>query len=289
MTILHVEQLTFTYPTQTQPTLTDVSITLNHGEIVGLLGPSGAGKSTTQKILLKLLHGYTGQVSVLGKSLAAWGQDYYRHIGVSFELPNHYPKLTAWENMHVFAKLHGADPARIMPLLEHVGLASDAHRRVAQFSKGMQMRLLLVRALLHQPQLLFLDEPTSGLDPNNAQRMVAMIRDYRDAGNAVFLTTHDMHVASILCDRVAFMVGGRLAVCAPPHELMYAHGTRMMKMTYISPESPNQAQQYEVALDSLASDVTFQTLVRTCRIVDIHSQEASLADVFTQVTGEVLT
>lgn len=289
MEILRIEHLGFTYPGQPHPTLSDVSIHVGSGEIVGLLGPSGAGKSTTQKILLKLLHGYTGHAQVFGRDLSTWGQDYYGQIGVSFELPNHYPKLTAWENMHVFATLHGADPQRIMPLLEQVGLANDAHRRVAQFSKGMQMRLLLVRALLHQPRLLFLDEPTSGLDPNNAQRMVAMIRAYRDAGNAIFLTTHDMHVASMLCDRVAFMVGGRLAVCAPPHDLMYAHGTRMLTMTYISPDQPALRQQYTVALDQLAHDATFHELLRTCQVVEMHSQEASLADVFTHITGEVLT
>lgn len=289
MHALTINQLSFTYPNQPHPVLRNVSISVARGEIVGLLGPSGAGKSTTQKILLKLLSGYHGSVHVFGKELRQWGQEYYQQIGVSFELPNHYPKLSAYENLQLFAQLYGSSDARIMPLLERVGLAQDAHKRVAQYSKGMQMRLMLVRALLHHPQLVFLDEPTSGLDPNNALRIKEVVQSYRDAGTTVFVTTHDMTVASEWCDRVAFMVAGELVVCDHPQALMRAHGARTLAVTYVAPDDTNRIDTYVAQLDTIAHDATFQHIVQDAYIVSIHSQEATLADVFTRVTGEVLT
>ncbi|MEV4897407.1 ABC transporter ATP-binding protein [Nonomuraea sp. NPDC055795] len=169
MTLVEVNELTFTYPKTAEPAVKGMTFTVRQGEVFGFLGPSGAGKSTTQKILTGLLTGHAGQATVWGKEPATWGSDYYQRIGVSFELPNLYHKLTALETLRFFASLYRGPVEDPMALLERVGLAEHAHVRAGAYSKGMQMRLVFVRALLHRPELLFLDEPTSGMDPVNAR------------------------------------------------------------------------------------------------------------------------
>jgi fluoroquinolone transport system ATP-binding protein len=209
--VIDVRDLHFTYAHSNQPAVRGLSFIVERGEIFGFLGPSGAGKSTTQKVLIGLLEGYSGSVRVRGREVAAWTADDYERIGVSFEAPNHFLKLTGLENLHYFASLyHG--PTRVpAALLESVGLQSDGNRRVGEYSKGMKCRLSIARCLLNTPELLFLDEPTGGLDPVNMQRVKDLIRAERDGGATVFLTTHDMAAADELCDRVAFIVDGRIA------------------------------------------------------------------------------
>ncbi|MFZ1176232.1 MAG: ABC transporter ATP-binding protein, partial [Mycobacterium sp.] len=160
--VIEVCGLTFTYPGASGPALRGMDFTVARGEIFGFLGPSGAGKSTTQKLLIGLLHGHGGQAVVLGRNPVDWGSDYYERIGVSFELPNHYQKLTGLENLRFFASLYSGATVDPMQLLAAVGLADDAHTRVGKYSKGMQMRLTFARSLINSPELLFLDEPTSG-------------------------------------------------------------------------------------------------------------------------------
>src|ERR1043166_3768947 len=135
--VIRVEGLTFTYPKATAPAVRAMDFTVGRGEIFGFLGPSGAGKSTTQKILIGLLRGHRGHASVWGKDPLAWGPDYYQRIGVSFELPNHYQKLTGLENLRFFASLYDVATLDPMELLDAVGLADDANVRVGKYSKGM--------------------------------------------------------------------------------------------------------------------------------------------------------
>ena len=209
MPVVDVNGLTFTYASGTSPAVRDLSFRIDRGEIFGFLGPSGAGKSTTQKVLIGLLRGYRGAVSVLGRDLAAWGADYYEEIGVSFELPNHYLRLTGLENLGYFRALYQGETRRPEALLEMVGLADDGRRLVSEYSKGMKTRLGVARALLNDPRLIFLDEPTVGLDPGSGRGVRNLVRELKQAGRTVFLTTHDMTVADELCDRVAFIVDGR--------------------------------------------------------------------------------
>ena len=173
--MIDVKNLTFTYAKTTTPALTGLNFAIERGEIFGFLGPSGAGKSTTQKLLIGLLKGYQGHVVVLGRDLTGWGQAYYEHVGVAFELPNHFRKLTALENLAYFSSLYAHCIRPPQELLDVVGLGEDAGMPVAQFSKGMQGRLNLARALLHDPELLFLDEPASGQDAVNARRIKELI------------------------------------------------------------------------------------------------------------------
>ncbi len=207
--VIRVRGLTFRYPKAAEPAVRGMEFTVGRGEIFGLLGPSGAGKSTTQKLLIGLLRDHGGQATVWDKEPAEWGPDYYERIGVSFELPNHYQKLTGYENLRFFASLYAGATADPMQLLAAVGLADDAHTLVGKYSKGMQMRLTFARSLINDPELLFLDEPTSGLDPVNARKIKDIIVDLKARGRTIFLTTHDMATADELCDRVAFFfVGG---------------------------------------------------------------------------------
>ena len=184
--MIAVQKLTYTYPGNNSPSVKNISFSVGKGEILGFLGPSGAGKSTTQKILIKLLPDYEGEISILNKPLNKWDANYYRHIGVGFELPNHYQKLTALENLRFFASFYQTPVSRLKELLEMVGLGNDANKKVENYSKGMQMRLNFIRALIHDPQIIFLDEPTSGLDPVNARLMKDIILDLKNRGKPSF-------------------------------------------------------------------------------------------------------
>ena len=285
MTAIDVDGLTFTYASGTTPAVRDLSFRISRGEIFGFLGPSGAGKSTTQKVLIGLLRGYGGAVSVLGRDLAAWGADYYERIGVSFELPNHYLRLTGAENLSYFRALYRGETRRPEALLEMVGLAEDGERLVSEYSKGMKTRLGVARALLNDPRLVFLDEPTAGLDPVSGRRIRNLIREMQQAGRTVFLTTHDMTVADELCDRVAFIVNGEIRLVESPQNLKLAHGARTVVVECDLAGSPGR---HEFPLDGLGADPEFLALLRKATVHTLHTQEATLEDVFLRVTGHSL-
>ena len=264
-----------------------MDFSVGRGEIFGFLGPSGAGKSTTQKLLIGLLRGHGGEAAVWGKDPLAWGPDYYQRIGVSFELPNHYQKLTGLENLRFFASLYDGTRLDPMQLLDAVGLAGDANTRVGKYSKGMQMRLTFARSLINDPELLYLDEPTSGLDPVNARKVKNMILDLKSRGRTVFLTTHDMATANELCDRVAFVVDGQIVALDTPTELKIARSQRLVRVQYRGENG--RLGTADFAMDGLADDPGFHAVLREHHVETIHSREASLDDVFVEVTGRRLT
>lgn len=284
--MIKVQNLTYTYPGGKAPAVRGISFDVAEGEILGFLGPSGAGKSTTQKILIGLLKGYQGQVSILGRDLNQWGPEYYNYIGMSFELPNHYLKLTALENLQYFGSLYSAETQDPRRLLEMVGLLDDAGTLVGQFSKGMKMRLNFARSLLHRPRLLFLDEPTSGLDPVNARIIKDIVQDIRRQGTTIFLTTHDMTVADQLSDRVAFMVDGQIELIDTPKTLKVRHGRRQVRVEYANGGAGLADRTFE--LDDLGRNDDFIRLLQTQRIETIHSEETTLENIFIEVTGKEL-
>ena len=284
--MIDVRELTYTYRGRTEPAVASVNFGVERGEIFGFLGPSGAGKTTIQKVLIRLLRDYQGHVSILGRDLVSWGRDYYERVGVSFELPNHYLKLTALENLNYFRSLYSGpaeDPRRLLDL---VGLGEDADKRVQQFSKGMKMRLSFARALLHRPELLFLDEPTSGLDPGTGRRVRDLIEQRREDGATVFLTTHNMSLAEELCDRVALIVAGRIALVDSPRALKLRYGTRTVR---VEVSEDGSSRQRDFPLDGLGDNPEFLETLRRSRVQTIHTQEPTLEDVFLQVTGSSLT
>jgi fluoroquinolone transport system ATP-binding protein len=285
--VIRVRGLTFRYPKAPQPTLRGMDFTVGRGEIFGFLGPSGAGKSTTQKLLIGLLRGHGGEASVWGKDPVDWGPGYYQRIGVSFELPNHYQKLTGCENLRFFASLYDGTTLDPMELMDAVGLADDADTRVGKYSKGMQMRLTFARSLVNDPELLFLDEPTSGLDPVNARKVKNMILGLKARGRTVFLSTHDMATANELCDRVAFVVDGRIAALDTPTELKIARSQRLVRVEYRGHDGALDTADFP--MDGLADDSAFHAVLRDHHVETVHSKEASLDDVFVETTGRRLS
>lgn len=283
--MITVENLSFTYHGTDQPAVRSLDFAIRPGEIFGFLGPSGAGKSTTQKILIRLLRDFQGSVRVFERDLRSWDNDYYERIGVSFELPNHYTKLTGVENLRYFGSLYQGEVVEPARLLEMVGLEADGDMLVSQYSKGMKNRLSVARAFLHDPELLFLDEPTAGLDPVNSRLIKDLIKSQKDRGRTVFLTTHDMTVADELCDRVAFIVDGQISLIDSPQALKLRYGRPDVRVGY----SRNGASEYaEFPLAGLADNAEFLTLLREGQVSTMHTQEATLETIFIQVTGRRL-
>lgn len=282
--MIQISRLSYQYKKSPSPAVNNISFEVQTGEIFGLLGPSGAGKSTTQKILTRLLRGYQGQINILGKQLDSWDHRLFENIGVGFELPNHYPKLSAIENLRLFSSFYQRPTAEPLELLALVGLEASAHQRVSSFSKGMKMRLNFVRAILHDPDILFLDEPTSGLDPANARLIKDKILQLKGAGKTIVLTTHHMHDATELCDRVAFMVDGQLALIGDPQSLILQHSKRIVQLTY----GPSPSDVREFPMDNLGKNPDFLRAIREQHIYSIHSKEATLEDIFIQITGKQL-
>lgn len=284
--LIHVQDLTFTYQKATSPTLHGLNFDIAQGEIFGFLGPSGAGKSTTQKILIRLLTEYQGHISVFGQELSRWGPDYYEKVGVSFEAPNHYLKLTALENLNYFRSLYSGETEDPMALLERVNLGADADQMVAGYSKGMKMRLNVVRSLLHKPELIFMDEPTAGLDPVNAKVIKDLILELKGQGRTIFLTTHDMTVADQLCDRVAFIVEGNIKLIDSPRSLKIEHGQRQVTVEY---GQNGHTQHEDFPLQNLGHNDRFLSLLREQPLQTIHTQETTLEKIFIEVTGRRLS
>jgi fluoroquinolone transport system ATP-binding protein len=280
--MIQVNGLNYQYPGTNQLAIKGISFSIEKGEVFGFLGPSGSGKSTTQKILFKLLSGYSGAAKIEGKEVSAWGKDLYEKIGVGFELPNHYLKLTALENLTFFKNFYRATH-NPLELLDMVGLKNDANKKVGDFSKGMKMRLNFVRSFLHDPEILFLDEPTSGLDPVNAKVVKDIIGNLKAQGKTIFITTHQMHDAEQLCDRVAFIVEGEIKAMDSPENLKIKHSTRSVEVLF---RHATHKEQFN--LDGLGGNKSFLEKLKSHEIETIHSQEASLDDIFIHVTGKTL-
>ncbi len=283
--MIEVDNLRFSYPGAGRAAVDGLRFEIDRGEVFGFLGPNGAGKSTTQKILIGLLREYEGTVSVLGTRLSEWGPDFYEHIGVAFEFPNHYLKLTGLENLTYFGALYSEGTNTPEELLDWVDLADAADVPVSQYSKGMQSRLSIARSLLNDPEMLFLDEPTTGLDPVSARRIKDLIRRQREAGKTVFLTTHDMTAAHDLCDRVAFIVDGQIVLVDAPRSLELEYGDRRVRVEYLE---DGRAETREFPLDGLGVEDGFLDLIRNADLQRIHTLEATLEDVFIRVTGRRL-
>ena len=286
--MITVQNLTYTYPSASQETLHGLNFKIAEGEIFGFLGPSGAGKSTTQNILIGLLKKFGGEIKVMDREIGSWGHDLYEHIGVSFELPNHYLKLSALENLNHFGSLYSGETYDPMELLSWVDLQDDADKKVANFSKGMKVRLNVARSLIHKPRLLFLDEPTTGLDPVNARKIKDLVLRLRQQGTTVFITTHNMSVADELCDRVAFITAGNINVIDAPAALKQQYGKRDVLVAYRNGSQEMQEQLFP--LDGLGENGSFIQLLQTAPWVEtIHTQETTLENIFIQVTGQELS
>lgn len=280
--MIKVDNLKFSYTKS--PYIENMSFNVRKGEIFGFLGPSGAGKSTLQKLLTGLITTYSGSITVNGTEAKHRDSGFYENIGVDFEFPSLYEKLTARENLRFFSSLYKRR-REIDPLLESVGLHPDADKKVSDFSKGMKSRLNFIKALLHDPVLLFLDEPTSGLDPSSSRCMKDIILEEKAKGKTILLTTHNMYDATELCDRVAFIVDGELRALDSPHSLIMSRGASKIKYSYLLNGHEELA---EVPLSRTCDDAVLQRLLRENKLMSIHSGEPTLNDIFTELTGRRL-
>jgi fluoroquinolone transport system ATP-binding protein len=283
--MIEVKRLAFTYPGAKQPAVRGLDFAVEVGEIFGFLGPNGAGKSTTQKVLTGLLRDYRGTVNVLGRDLRDWGADLYEDVGVGFELPVHFSRLTARENLRYFASLYEGETEELDQLLDKVDLLDQADELVQRFSKGMRVRLSFARAILCRPRLLFLDEPTTGLDPLSARRVKDLILEQRDRGTTVFLATHDMTTADEICDRVAFLIDGGIALIDAPRALKVRYGERRVRVEF---GANGALEERDFPLEGLADDAAFLEVLRAPSLQTIHTQETSLEIIFIRVTGRKL-
>ncbi|PHN02300.1 ABC transporter ATP-binding protein [Flavilitoribacter nigricans] len=281
--MINVDALTYTYPGNTEPTLKGLQFSIPRGSIFGFLGPSGAGKSTAQRILYKILPGFSGEVNVNGKPLADWGREYFAGIGVGFELPNHYLKLSGRENLDLFASMYEGVTIRDRDeLFAMVDLQDAADKPVETYSKGMKMRLNFIRAIQHDPDILFFDEPTSGLDPINAGKINQHILDLRARGKTIFITTHNMNTADKLCDTVSFLADGEIKATDSPENLRKNYGKEAVRVTLESGESR------EFALPQLGFNEQFSDFLKQGTVRNIATLDASLDEVFIAVTGKSL-
>lgn len=280
--MISVRNLSFSYTRK--PYIENMNFEVREGEIFGFLGPSGAGKSTLQKILTGLLTSYSGSVSVNGEEVKHHNNRFYENIGVDFEFPSLYEKLTARENLSYFASLYKKH-RDIDALISRVGLQNDAEKKVSDYSKGMKSRLNFIKALLHEPNILFLDEPTSGLDPSNARSMKDMILEEKAKGKTIILTTHNMYDATELCGRVAFIADGKAEALDTPHNLIMRRGAS--KLVYTFMENGEEVKA-EIPLSQTAGDETLIRLIQKSGLTSIHSGEPTLNDIFVELTGRHL-
>lgn len=283
--MIQVNNLNFIYKKSGKHAVKGINFEIKKGEIFGFLGPSGAGKSTTQKILIKLLDGYTGDVKVFGKDLSVFSSNYYEKLGIGFELPNHFSKLTAKENLAFFKSFYKNQNADIDSLLKSVGLYDHKDDLVENFSKGMKMRLNFIRALLNDADLLFFDEPTSGLDPVNSKIVKDLVIDQKNKGKTIFVTTHDMQVADNLCDRVAFIVDGEIVEMDTPKTLKLKYGLKVLEIEYYINDEIKSAT---FDLKTYGANPEFLNIIKNYETRTIHSMETTLEDVFIKVTGRSL-
>lgn len=281
MNAIEVEKLTRTFNSLTA--VDNISFSVQAGEIFGFLGHNGAGKTTTIRMLSGQLLPTSGHARVAGCDVISERQRLKPLIGVVSEHQNLYERMTGRENLEFAARLYGQDFRRIDEALRQVGLLDRAEDNVRKYSNGMKQRLLIARALLHRPQVIFLDEPSRGLDPVVGREIRRLILGLSEQGVTIFLTTHYMEEADQLCDRVAFLSEGRIVALDTPNNLKVAHGQNLVKVTL------NNGQSFNIGFDDPDAGKQLEKLVNEGEVRTLHSAEATLEEVFIQIAGRELS
>ena len=256
--------------------LEEISFEVNKGEIFGFLGPSGSGKTTMIKILTGQLNADSGQTELIGKVSEKLTPADLEQIGLVSDTSGFYEKLSLYKNLQAYAKLYGKPNARVDEVLKQVDLYDSKNLTAEKLSTGMKQRMFLARALINKPQVLFLDEPTSGLDPTTSKKIHELLLELKEAGTTIFLTTHDMNEATLLCDRLSLLNRGHLIEYGTPASIIqkYNH-EKKVQLTFV---------------DETQTEITFEELGQTdlAQVVAIHSCEPTLEEIFIQLTGEKL-
>ena len=259
-----------------------ISFSVGEGEVFGLLGHNGAGKTTTIRVLTGRARPTKGTATVAGYDVASQRESIKPLINAVFEDQNLYERSSGRENLRLFAGLYGVPATRADELLELVGLTAAAKRKVKTYSSGMKQRLLIARALVNAPRVLFMDEPTRGLDPTSARELRTLIAGLADKGATVFLTTHYMEEADELCDRVAFLSQGKIVALDTPRELKLKHGERRAVVLL------QDRTEHSIRLDDPSDAGQLRSWMEAGRVLTIHSQEGTLEDVFIALAGRTL-
>jgi len=259
-----------------------ISFTVAEGEIFGLLGHNGAGKTTTIRMLTGRAFPTAGTATVAGYDVVHQREQIKPLINAVFEDPNLYERLSGRDNLVFFCSLYGVPAARADELLATVGLANAAKRKVKTYSSGMKQRLLIARALVNRPRVLFMDEPTRGLDPSSARELRQLIARLAKEGTTVFLTTHYMEEADELCDRVAFLSQGKVVALDTPRELKLKQGERRAVVLL------QDRSEHSIQLDDPADAAQLDEWMRAGQVLTLHSQEGTLEDVFVALAGRAL-
>ncbi len=278
--IIRVEELTKKYGDKVA--LNKISFTVRKGEIFGFLGPSGAGKTTAIKVLTSQLGDIKGKVSVLNNDVLNPNKDFLRSIGVLSDNSGFYERLTVSKNLEIFAGLYDIDKSKVKEILKEVGLYEDRKKVAKDLSKGMKQRMVLSRALIHNPKVLFLDEPTSALDPGTSLAIHKLLLKMKNNGTTIFLTTHNMEEADKLCDRVAFLNEGQIVELNTPDNLKLKYAENKIEVK-IHPDS-------EIVLvnNDIEGFRKINEWVKSDKLLSIHSKEPNLEEVFLKVTGRDL-
>lgn len=284
-----------------------ISFSVKRGEIFGFLGPNGAGKTTTIRMLVGLTTPSGGTATVNGYDIREEIVEIKRHVGVVPETSNLYDELTVWENLLYMARLYGVPKSerrgRIRELLKAFDLWDRRDSKFGRLSKGLKRRATVAAALVHQPDIVFLDEPTTGLDVVSASALRGLMKEFREMGVTVFLTTHYIEEADQLCDRIAVLVKGRIVSLDTPEKMKsIVQGTPILEAAFNSPIEPTMIksldlQAIEVEVEDnrmriLTKDVsnTLKALTRLAterglRIEQVNTLRPSLEEAFVKLTG----
>lgn len=278
--IIEVKNLTKAFSNKV--VLKDVNFSVKKGETFGFLGPSGSGKTTTIKILTSQLLHTKGDVHIFNKPIQKQNKhDYMKKIGVLTDNSTLYERLTVYDNLLLYCKLYNVDKKRINEVLSDVNLLNEQKVIIQRLSKGMKQRVTLARALLHKPAILFLDEPTSALDPVNSKHIYKGLKKLNEEGTTIFLTTHDMHEAEEICDRVAFLHNGEIKLLDTPKNLRCQYSEGFISLVLKSGEV------LTIKNDEQGAD-KISDYIKKRELVSIHSNEPSLGDIFVRLTGSEL-
>lgn len=262
--------------------LNNIDLKIRKGEIFGLLGPSGAGKTTLIKILTGQLTPTNGDTNILGKDSQKLNGEDYRKIGIMMDNFGLYERLSCYDNLKLFAKINSISLKQIDEVLKKVGLSDAQKTEVTKLSKGMRSRLLLARAFLGNPEILFLDEPTSGLDPMTSEEIHKLIMETRENGTTIFLTTHNMAEAEKLCDNIALLNEGNIVEYGNPEELCRRYNHQKKLRIHLYDGTDIELAHDETSAESLAKYIS-QGELET-----VHSTEPNLETVFMELTGREL-
>jgi ABC transporter, ATP-binding protein len=256
--------------------LNSINFEIREGEIFGFLGPSGSGKTTMINILTGQLLPDSGITQLLGKDSQDLHPTDLEKIGIVSDQSGFYEKLSLEKNLLLYAKLYGVNLNRVDELLDKVGLLASKKVLAEQLSTGMKQRMLLARALINQPKILFLDEPTSGLDPTTSKSIHELLVQLKESGATIFLTTHDMNEATLLCDHLALLNKGKLIEQGSPADIIQKYNTnKRIKVIYKNREER-------------IFDFSELSTLATNDLISIHSCEPTLEEIFIRLTGEKL-